>query len=96
MAKRLIDRKHLRYIASLPCCLCPEDGTGWHDATVIPHHLLEGEGVVRGRGLKPGDDKTIPLCFPHHAHIHALGGDKEYLAQFGIDGVELADKLYNR
>lgn len=86
------NKAYLKHIASLPCCLCPEDHTGWHDPTVIPHHLLSG--VHRGTALKPSDNETIPTCFRHHKSIHDKGEDAEYLQEHGINGPELAEKLW--
>jgi len=40
--------------------------------------------VVRGMGLKAGDDHAIPLCGQHHDGLHRNGNETAYLAGHGI------------
>ncbi len=65
--------EHLAYIRTLPCHRC-----GLHGFSV-PHHLLYAQ--PKARGLKAGDNFTIPLC-QHlgldggcHTRLHAYGDE---------------------
>ena len=54
----LRDKKYLRWIAGLPCCICGGASQAAHVKFLQPN--------VRGIGQKVGDDCTLPLCPPHH------------------------------
>lgn len=55
------DKKYLKWIKSLPCCVC-------HAPADDPHHITgTGKG---GTGTKPGDNYAIPLCRGHHNELH--------------------------
>ena len=81
------DKKHLAFVASLPCCI--EGRTG----NVVPHHLLRGTGEKCG-GRKSGDNWTIPLGAETHMDLHAWGDETWYLGKSDIDGPALAKALY--
>ena len=81
------DRKHLAFVASLPCCI-----TGTPHG-VVCHHLLRGTGEKCG-GRKSGDNWAIPLCGNMHAELHADGNETRFLKRWGIDGPALAKALY--
>lgn len=66
---RLINKKHLQYVASQDCMICGE-------TPVQAHHLLKPNTGFRG-GVKAGDDNVVPLCFKHHAELHTKFGDEE-------------------
>lgn len=70
------DKKHLRFVAGLPCYLCgnPE---------VQVHHLLRAGG--HGMGKKTGDEWTIPLCVTHHDMLHRCGDEIQFFADQGKD-----------
>lgn len=80
-------KRHLAFVANLPCCVCRRPG----DTQV--HHLLRG--VVRGMGMKAADRWTIPLCTIHHAALHAHGDETEFLALRNVDGPALAAALWS-
>ena len=80
------DRKHLAFVASLPCCI-----TGQDDG-VQAHHLLSVSEKCMGR--RSGDDKTIPLHFQTHTALHRHGDERGFLEGCGIDGPALAAALY--
>lgn len=67
------------------CCIC---GSPFADA----HHLRTA-GDPRGLGIKPGDDKTIPLCRLHHDELHMYGDEKLFLDMHGIDAVKIMDDI---
>ena len=58
--KPLRDRKYLNSYRDASCCAC-----GVRDGTVVGAHIRHGHGG--GMGLKPGDDRTLPLCAKCHA-----------------------------
>ena len=85
--RRLQDRSHLEYVASLPCCI-----PTCRKTPVQVHHILRG--VIRGTGLRAGDDKVLPLCFECHRKLHDYGDETWFLEQHGIDGLDLAAQLW--
>jgi len=99
MAKRFQDKKHLEYIASLPCLLC-KAGFYSHSRGVQVHHLLKPSDKKRGMSLKSGDDQVIPLCHHHHTMLHVKFGDEfKFFKNFGLPetfGQEWANKLYKK
>jgi hypothetical protein len=56
-------KKHLGFVASLPCVLCGEK-------SIAAHIRIGGGG---GMGLKPHDSHTVPLCHLHHSKQHNEG-----------------------
>ena len=80
------DRKHLAFVASLPCCI-----SGGTDG-VQAHHLLRTSEKAMGR--RSGDDSVIPLHWVAHASLHRHGNETVFLARYGIDGPTLAKALY--
>ena len=88
--KAIKDRKHLAFVASLPCVICGQLG-------VQIHHLIGNygpDGPVRGWGMRAGDDFTIAMCERHHRLLHADGNEKRYLEAHGIDGLKAARKTW--
>ena len=83
--KRLQNRNHLERIAGMACCCCGSK-------PVQCHHLLRE--VVRGMGLRAGDDKVIPLCPDCHMALHMSGDETAFLLAWGVDGPELAIELW--
>lgn len=79
--KRMADPRYLAWVRQLPCVLClRQPGMGHQNEA---HHLLRG--VVRGMGMKAGDDEVIPLCDGDHRALHMDGNETEFLAKRGID-----------
>ena len=64
MSKRLTNRQHLEYVASLPCLIC-RAGYYVGSNNIQAHHLLKPWNGKRGMSLRAGDDNVIPLCFRH-------------------------------
>lgn len=84
MAKRYENRKHLEYVASLPC-LISKAGYYSHSSTVQVHHLLKPYVGKRGMSLRSGDENVIPLCFKHHSMLHTkFGSESAFFAHFGL------------
>jgi len=99
MSKRFQDKKHLEYIASLPCLLC-KAGFYSHSRGTQAHHLLKPADKKRGMSLKAGDDQVIPLCHHHHAMLHTkFGNEFKFFEHFGLPatfGQKWAKKLYDK
>jgi hypothetical protein len=57
------DELYLRWIRSLPCCVCG------HRPPSDAHH-----STGAGMGLKAPDREAMPLCRPHHQQFHELRG----------------------
>lgn len=79
--KYIRDEKHRRFIASLPCVIC---GRG----DVQAAHVRRGQDG--GTGLKPSDDRVVPLCCFHHDLQHKQG---ELHFWYGFGGYEAAAAL---
>lgn len=74
---RIRDKKHLKFIASLPCCV-----SGHTDVQAA--HIRNG---CLSCGMKPSDSKTVPLYWKEHLKQHETS-EKKYWESFG--GVEKA------
>lgn len=88
--RRQSDKKHLEYVASQPCVCCGR-------SSGPPHHLIGNygkDGPVRGWGLRAGDKFVIPMCPEHHTGLHNDGNEQRYLAQYCVDGLAMAAKLW--
>jgi hypothetical protein len=85
---RVRDKRHLAYVASWPCCVpaCGLEG-------VQVHHLTCGP-EPKARGLKAGDDQTVPLCRGHHDSLHARGDERAFWAEVGFDAIAYAAQLW--
>lgn len=66
-------QRHLKFIASLPCLV-----TGCIGATQV-HHLMRG--VLRGMGMKAGDEWALPLHFKVHDALHRDGNERRFFDQ---------------
>ena len=82
---------HLRYIRSLPCCIC-----GDNTATEAAHVRMTDRRVGKinpGMGQKPDDSWTVPLCGHHHRDQHLIE-EAEFWGTFQIDPIFLALALW--
>lgn len=61
------DELWLRFVRSLPCCIC---------AAPPPSHPHHSTGA--GMGMKARDRETMPLCFRHHRDFHDARGVFEH------------------
>lgn len=86
------DNKHLAFIRRLPCAACLT--TGPCDAA----HLRAGDLQIgkrpTGKGEKPSDCWTTPLCRDCHSRQHS-GAELAFWAALGIDPFELCQALYS-
>jgi hypothetical protein len=84
------DKKHLRYVASLPCCIC---GGIDVDAAHIRSSPIYIDGKrPTGGGEKPSDCWTVPLCRTHHDEQHSMN-EMAFWKKYGIDPFMLAMTL---
>ena len=81
MAKRVVDKDHLKYVTTLPCIVCKAGHTS-KLKTVQAHHLLKPYSGSRGASLKAGDDNVIPLCAYHHMQLHTKHGTESNFFTF--------------
>ncbi|KKK53622.1 hypothetical protein LCGC14_2360680 [marine sediment metagenome] len=63
--RRIRSKAHLQFVATMPCVVC-----GLRPVQV--HHLKMMQ--PRARGLKVGDQFTVPLCQGHHRLVEAASG----------------------
>src|SRR5207237_114537 len=84
-ARRIRDKRHLRFVAKQPCLVC---GRQPSDA----HHLRFAQS--RGLGLKVSDEFTVPLCRGHHREVHRYGKESQWWENAGINSLEIASKLW--
>jgi hypothetical protein len=71
------DKKHLAFVAGLPCFVCGYQGDG-----VVGHHLMTAQ--PRAKGLKVSDEYVIPLCNEHHNGLHLLGDETKFFNSHGF------------
>ena len=76
--KRYVNKKHMDWIHSFPCCLTAQgDCLG----AVQAHHLMKPWDGVRGMGLKATDRNLIPLRQRHHILLHKRGNELAFFEE---------------
>jgi hypothetical protein len=80
------DREYLKWLTTLPCCVCVHLGELQQTRTQA-HHL------VRTKGAFGGDDGAAPFCEAHHQQWHVMGR-KSFAARVGFDPVPVARQLW--
>lgn len=75
MPKRKKNLKHVKYVASMPCCLRLYGGC---EFGVQAHHLLKPMFGSRGMGMRANDSNVIPLCYEHHTQLHRNGDENKF------------------
>lgn len=88
---RVQSDQHLRFIRSLPCCVC---GTrvgveAAHIRMAAPAYGKRDTGI----GQKADDRWTLPLCRQHHDEQHR-GAELEFWRHHGIDPFVLALAIF--
>jgi hypothetical protein len=90
---RVRDEAHLRFIRSLPCCVCGDD------TTVEAAHLRVGSighgKPITGMQEKPSDAWCLPLCNAHHREQHSMN-ELAFWKSHEIDPFMLAIKMRAR
>ena len=84
--RRVRDREHLKYVASLPCLICDRSPSQ-------AHHILFAQ--PRAVGRKVSDEWVVPLCVAHHRSLHNDGNEESWWRTHGIDPIEIAERLWH-
>jgi DNA recombination protein Rad52 len=85
--RRVRDKEHLRFVASLPCLVCAR-------APGQPHHIRFAQS--RAMGSKPGDQWVVPLCNTHHRALHDAGNERAWWRDAKIDPLAEAERLWRQ
>ncbi len=83
--RRVRDKDHLKFVASLPCVVCAR-------TPAQAHHVRHAQ--PRATGSKVSDEWTVPLCNIHHRALHDAGGKEDWWSEFEIDPLGEAEKLW--
>jgi hypothetical protein len=84
---RVRDKDHLKFVARQACLVCarvPSD----------PHHLRFAQ--TRALGRRVSDEFTVPVCRIHHRELHRQGDEAAWWAQFSIDPLPVALRLWQQ
>lgn len=87
------DKKHLAFIACLPCVIC---GTMPVHAAHVRFGDPERDKPSTGMQEKPADKWAVPLCPPHHLDgpdAQHRSNEREWWARHGIDVIALCERL---
>jgi hypothetical protein len=84
--RRIRSKAHMSYVASQPCIVCM-----WQYVQV--HHLTCSPDP-KARGLKAGDNWTLPMCADDHTALHARGDERAFWQALGIDPLQAAERLW--
>lgn len=99
MTKRIVDKKHLAYVRTLPCFI-QRAGFLSCNGPIQAHHLLKPVSGYRGWALKSHDTECIPLCQFHHAQLHTkYGNEFKFFEHYGMPkdaGQKYAEAIYKR
>ena len=92
--KPIRSKAHLDFIRSLPCLLCDIQQHPTEAAHV--NYSDHKAGKFNARGIKAGDQWTVPLCSECHRgrngqHSH---GEREFWQDRGIDPLNIASALW--
>jgi hypothetical protein len=85
--RRFRDKEHLRFVASKPCTVCGRE-------PCEPHHIRYAQ--PRAISRKVSDEFTVPLCRVHHREVHRRGDEAAWWAEFGIDPMPIALRLWQQ
>src|SRR4051812_25323688 len=83
--------KHLKFIRSLPCCVCENN-----IETEAAHVRFACEEIGKryvGKGEKPDDKWTVPLCGNHH-RMQSAWGERDFWKAAGRDPIKIAQELW--
>jgi hypothetical protein len=83
---RIRSLEHLKHVRTFSCVACKAPGPS------TAHHLTIAQ--PKARGLKAGDQWSLPLCDRCHKELHARGDERAYWADIGIDPISLAESLW--
>ena len=87
--KRRRSKSHLIFVRQQPCLI-----GGLPCGPCQAHHLTHVQ--PKARGLKAGDNYTVPLCDKHHRELHAYGDESLFWALKGIAPIPAARELWRQ
>ena len=85
--RRFRDKEHLRFVSAQACTVCGRQ-------PCEPHHIRFAQ--PRAMSRKVSDEFTVPLCRVHHREIHRRGDEAAWWAEFGIDPMPIALRLWQQ
>lgn len=88
---RVENKKHLAFIRTLPCIVCFRHGPS--DPAHIRAASAAHDKRWTGKGEKPSDCWTLPLCRGDHDDQHH-GKELDFWDRHGIDPFETAAALF--
>lgn len=92
---RDLQRGHLKFIRSLPCCVC--GSRKQVEAAHVRMPSAEHGKPETGKGARPDDQWTVPLCRGHHQDLpdaqHRMG-EAAFWGRHGTNPVVLALSLW--
>jgi hypothetical protein len=86
------DEAHLKFIRTLPCCVCGDDTT-----TEAAHVRMADRSIAKpmsGMQTKCDDRFAVPLCGGHHREQHAES-EHQWWLNLGVDPIKVALALYS-
>jgi len=83
--RRVRDKDHLKFVASLPCVVCAR-------TPAQAHHIRYAQ--PRAMSSKVSDEWTVPLCNIHHRALHDSGNEEDWWSVFEINPLEEAERLW--
>lgn len=88
---RIKNDRHLDFVRSLPCLVC---GDNIHtEAAHVRMSCVAFGKWYTGKGEKPSDCWTVPLCGRHHREQHS-GSETKFWEDRKIDPISAAAFLY--
>ena len=92
---RIKSEGHLAFVRRLPCVCCIHEigGTRAAEAAHVRAPSARHGKQMTGKGEKPDDRWTIPLCRVHHDEQHSMN-ELEFWQHFPIDPFLLALVLH--
>lgn len=87
------DNAHLSYVRRLPCASCGIAGPC--DAAHVRMPDLSRGKRYTGKGEKPSDRWTVPLCRPCHERQHS-GSEAAFWDALGIDVIGLCIEIHTK
>ena len=85
--RRFRDKEHLRFVSKQPCTVCGRQ-------PCEPHHIRFAQ--PRAISRKVSDEFTVPLCRVHHREIHRRGDEAAWWAEFGVNPMPIALRLWQQ
>lgn len=85
------NEKHLAFVRQLPCLCCGND-----IETEAAHIRMADRSVCKrqtGKGEKPDDAFSVPLCGRCHRDQHSMN-EREFWRRVGIDPIRVALALH--